>query len=90
MDPEHLAVDSEGNVYISDRKRDDIQKFSPIIETGNQSLDSTSNIVLSSKIENSNKTNTNLLFDLAPKPSNTTKNIDVKAWDNLMRQVQNK
>ena len=34
MDPEHLAVDSEGNVYISDRKRDDIQKFAPIIETG--------------------------------------------------------
>ena len=33
QDPEHLAVDSEGNVYVSDRKRDDIQKFSPIIET---------------------------------------------------------
>ena len=30
VDPEHLAVDSEGNVYISDRKRDDIQKFEPI------------------------------------------------------------
>ena len=30
QDPEHLAVDSEGNVYVSDRKRDDIQKFSPI------------------------------------------------------------
>ena len=29
-DPEHLAVDSEGNVYVSDRKRDDIQKFVPI------------------------------------------------------------
>ena len=90
MDPEHLALDSEGNVYISDRKRDDIQKFSPIIETGNQSLDSTSNTDLSSKLGNSNKTNTNLLVDLAPKPSNTTKSIDVKAWDNLMSQVQNK
>ena len=90
MDPEHLAVDSEGNVYISDRKRDDIQKFSPIIETGNQSADITSNTVLSSKLENSSKTNTNVLFDLAPKLSNTTKSIDVKAWDNLMRQVQNK
>ena len=32
------------------------------------------------------KTNTNVLFDLAPKPSNTTKMIDVKAWDNLMKQ----
>jgi tripartite motif-containing protein 71 len=30
QDPEHLAVDSEGNVYISDRKRDDIQKFEPV------------------------------------------------------------
>ena len=26
----------------------------------------------------------------APKLSNTTKSIDVKAWDNLMSQVQNK
>ena len=32
QDPEHLAVDSEGNVYVSDRKRDDIQKFMPIID----------------------------------------------------------
>jgi len=30
QDPEHLVVDSEGNVYISDRKRDDIQKFAPV------------------------------------------------------------
>jgi aldose sugar dehydrogenase len=32
------------------------------------------------------KTNTNGLLDIAPKPSNTTKKIDVKAWDNLMKQ----
>lgn len=32
QDPEHLAVDSEGNVYVSDRKRDDIQKFMPVID----------------------------------------------------------
>jgi tripartite motif-containing protein 71 len=32
QDPEHLALDSEGNVYVSDRKRDDIQKFIPIID----------------------------------------------------------
>ena len=38
QDPEHLAVDSEGNVYVSDRKRDDIQKFSPVIETNNNTL----------------------------------------------------
>ena len=29
-DPEHMAIDSEGNVYISDRKNDNIQKFAPI------------------------------------------------------------
>lgn len=28
-DPEHLAIDSDGNIYISDRKNDNIQKFSP-------------------------------------------------------------
>ena len=38
QDPEHLAVDSEGNIYVSDRKRDDIQKFSPVIETNNNTL----------------------------------------------------
>ena len=38
QDPEHLAVDSEGNVYVSDRKRDDIQKFSPVIETNHNTL----------------------------------------------------
>ena len=29
-DPEHLAVDLDGNVYVSDRKNNDIQKFAPI------------------------------------------------------------
>ncbi|NOJ32868.1 MAG: hypothetical protein DA329_12100, partial [Candidatus Nitrosocosmicus sp.] len=29
-DPEHLAVDMEGNVYVSDRKNDIIQKFAPV------------------------------------------------------------
>jgi DNA-binding beta-propeller fold protein YncE len=86
LDPEHLAVDSEGNVYISDRKRDDIQKFSPISETGDQSIGGMSNNVLSSQVEPSKKTNTNVLLDIAPKPSNTTKTIDAKAWDNLMKQ----
>ena len=27
-DPEHLAIDSDGNVYVSDRGNDNIQKFS--------------------------------------------------------------
>jgi len=29
-DPEHLAVDHDGNVYVSDRKNNDIQKFAPV------------------------------------------------------------
>jgi hypothetical protein len=46
------------------------------------------NTDLLSNQENSppKKTNTNGLLDIAPKPSNTTKTIDVKAWDNLMQQ----
>src|SRR5215207_46088 len=45
------------------------------------------NTDLLSHQENSpKKTNTNVLVDIAPKPSNTTKTIDVKAWDNLMQQ----
>jgi len=27
-DPEHLAVDNEGDVYVSDRENDSMQKFS--------------------------------------------------------------
>jgi glucose/arabinose dehydrogenase len=46
------------------------------------------NTDLLSNHENSppKKTNTNVLLDLAPKSSNTTKTIDVEAWDNLMKQ----
>jgi len=62
LDPEHLALDSEGNVYISDSKRDDIQKFSPISEIGDQSIGGMSNNVLSSQVEPSKKTNTNVLL----------------------------
>ena len=32
IDPEHLAVDSDGRVYVSDRKNDNIQVFVPMIE----------------------------------------------------------
>ena len=28
-DPKHNAVDSDGNVYITDRKNNDIQEFKP-------------------------------------------------------------
>jgi len=31
-DPEHLAIDSDGNVYVSDRGNNNIQKFSPKVE----------------------------------------------------------
>src|SRR5215212_424850 len=46
------------------------------------------NTDLLSNHENSppKKTNTNVLVDIAPKSSNTTKTIDVEAWDNLMKQ----
>jgi DNA-binding beta-propeller fold protein YncE len=29
-DPEHLAVDSQGNVYVSDRARNSIQVYRPV------------------------------------------------------------
>ena len=31
VDPEHLAIDSEGNVYVSDRGNNNIQVFKPVI-----------------------------------------------------------
>ncbi|MGV8107127.1 MAG: hypothetical protein ACP5OH_05095, partial [Nitrososphaerota archaeon] len=30
VDPEHLAIGSEGRVYVSDRSNDNIQVFEPI------------------------------------------------------------
>jgi DNA-binding beta-propeller fold protein YncE len=33
IDPEHLAVDSQGNVYVSDARNNDIQVFAPVDET---------------------------------------------------------
>ena len=49
-----------------------------------------SNNIVSNHENHSKKINKNVLLDLAPKPSNTTKMIDVKAWNNLMKQTQNK
>jgi len=46
----------------------------------------TSDFVGSNQANSPKKTNTNVLLDIAPKPSNTTKKIDAEAWDNLMRQ----
>src|SRR5215208_549617 len=42
--------------------------------------------LLSTQENSPKKANTNVLVDIAPKPSNTTKKIDVEAWDNLMKQ----
>lgn len=30
VDPEHNAVDSDGNVYVTDRKNNNIQVFKPV------------------------------------------------------------
>ena len=67
------------------------EEKSNIISTITNANTTTANTNLLSNQENSpKKTNTNVLVDIAPKPSNTTKTIDVKAWDNLMRQNLNK
>jgi DNA-binding beta-propeller fold protein YncE len=92
QDPEHPAVDSEGNVYISDRKRDDIQKFAPVVETSSSEAilnnsTTTTNLISQSSSQQvdtpTKKMNTNVLSEMAPKLANTTKKIDVKAWDEL-------
>jgi streptogramin lyase len=33
IDPEHLAVDSKGNVYVSDARNNNIQVFAPVNKT---------------------------------------------------------
>jgi DNA-binding beta-propeller fold protein YncE len=99
QDPEHMAIDSEGNVYVSDRKRDDIQKFAPITgETisSNEIIDASTsnnnNLISSSSSSQSQKEpvpkkmDTNILSAIAPKLANTTKIIDTKAWDKLFVQ----
>ena len=35
VDPEHLTVDLEGNVYVSDRHNNNIQVFEPLDKTKN-------------------------------------------------------
>ena len=67
------------------------EENSNIISTITNANSTAANTDLLSNQENSpKKTNTNVLVDIAPKPSNTTKTIDVKAWDNLIRQNVNK
>ncbi|MGI0033945.1 MAG: SBBP repeat-containing protein, partial [Nitrososphaeraceae archaeon] len=35
-DPEHLTVDSEGNVYVTDKANNNIQVFKPINNTSTE------------------------------------------------------
>src|SRR5215212_7680633 len=59
---------------------------SNIIQSITNTNTTTNSIIVSNQENHYKKTNTNVLVDIAPKPSNTTKTIDVKAWDNLMKQ----
>ena len=54
--------------------------------TNTNNVNNSKNIVLNHE-NHSKKINKNVLMDLAPSPSNTTKMIDLKAWDNLVRQT---
>jgi aldose sugar dehydrogenase len=54
--------------------------------TNNNTTDANTALISNQEDSPPKKTNTNVLLDIAPKPSNTTKKIDVKAWDNLMKQ----
>jgi len=55
--------------------------------TNTNSTAANTDLLLSNQEDSpSKKTNTNVLLGIAPKLSNTTKNIDVKAWDNLLQQ----
>ena len=59
---------------------------SNIIQSITNTNTTTNSIIVSNQENHYKKTNTNVLLHIAPKPSNTTKTIDVKAWDNLMKQ----
>jgi aldose sugar dehydrogenase len=54
--------------------------------TNNNTTDANTALISNQEDSPPKKTNTNVLLDIAPKPSNTTKTIDVKEWDNLMKQ----
>jgi aldose sugar dehydrogenase len=78
---------------VKKQQRQQIQEEkSNTISTITNANTTTANTDLLSNQENSSpkKPNTNVLVDIAPKQSNTTKTIDVKAWDNLIRQNLNK
>ncbi|HET9807529.1 MAG TPA: PQQ-dependent sugar dehydrogenase [Nitrososphaeraceae archaeon] len=76
-----IRLDSLNKDKSKDEKSNNI---SNITTTSNNTANS--NLVFNQTNSLPKKTNTNVLLDIAPKPSNTTKTIDVKAWDNLIQQ----
>ena len=72
---------------ISKEQQTHEEKSNSISNITNTTNVTNSNNIVSNHENHAKKTNTNVLLDLAPKPSNTTKMIDVKAWDNLVRQA---
>jgi aldose sugar dehydrogenase len=76
-----IRLDSLNKDKSKDEKSNNI---SNITTTSNNTANS--NLVLNQTNSLPKKTNTNVLLDIAPKPANTTKTIDVKAWDNLIQQ----
>ena len=86
-----VAINDTDKLDISKQQESQEEKNNILSNNPDTSIVTSSNNVVSNQ-ENHHpkKTNKNVLLDLAPKPSNRTKSIDVKAWDNLMSQVQNK
>lgn len=72
---------------ISKEQQTQEEKSKTISSITNSNNVTNSNNIVSNHENHSKKINKNVLLDLAPKPSNTTKIIDVKAWDNLVRQT---
>jgi aldose sugar dehydrogenase len=69
---------------VKQQKQEEKSNIIPNITNTNTNTTANTDLLLNQ--ENSpKKINTNVLLDIAPKPSNATKTIDVKAWDNLMR-----
>jgi aldose sugar dehydrogenase len=73
---------------VKKQQRQQIQeeKSKIILSITNTNTTAANTDQLSNQEDSPKKTNTNVLLDIAPKISNTTKKIDVKAWDNLMKQ----
>jgi aldose sugar dehydrogenase len=69
---------------VKQQKQEEKNNIIPSITNTNTTTTNTD--LLSNQQNSPKKTNTNVLLDIAPKPSNTTQKIDVKAWDNLMKQ----